>query len=206
MSTAKGFTLLELMVSVSVLTLISAVLFMVAANLGAVAQSQEARVSSQDQARNAMMRVTREIRNASRASIDMATLPGPSLTFQKAADLDGNGTAVDVGGFLELGPVTTIGRDLNDANNDGLTTTQLILSDPNGVRVLANGLVPDEDMDADGLLDANEDANGNGALDRGIWFEPVGTGIRVTLQIRQRSSTRGYEMDAMLTEIVTPRN
>jgi hypothetical protein len=147
-----------------------------------------------------------ELRQSARASIVWNALPGPTITYRRAEDLDGNGTAVDVGGFLELGPLKTIQRDVGDANGDGRTTTQLVVIEGTDVTVLANGLLENEDVNANGILEASEDGNNNGVLERGVWFEPFGAGIRITLQAQRSPGPRSPVMTSQLVEIVVPRN
>lgn len=71
--------------------------------------------------------------------------------------------------------------------------------------VLANHLVPNEDLNNNGVLDAGEDTNGNGRLDRGIWFERVGNAVRVTIQT-QDVTRQGHHFVSSFSETVLPRN
>lgn len=201
-----GMTLIELMIVMAILTIVLGTLFVLGDNLQRSVATQEARVTTQDDVRIAMQRIMRELRQSARASIPWNTLPNTSISYRRAEDLDGNGTAVDVGGFLELGAQRTIQRDTNDANGDGLTTTQLVIIDGNQVTVLANGLLENEDANADGILSAGEDSNNNGVLERGVWFEPVGSGMRITLQAQRSPGPRNQIVTSQLTEIVVPRN
>ncbi len=74
-------------------------------------------------------------------------------------------------------------------------------------RVLANYISPEtEAPDAEGVFGPEQDTNGNGQLDRGVWFEPFGNGgIRITLQA-QGETRRGQVVRTTLQEIVYPRN
>lgn len=203
-----GFTLLEVMASVAILTIVSGMLFMLAGSLNAAALSQEAKMASQDEARQGMEFIARELRQAASSSIG-GVLPGPALTYRVADDVDGLGlgAAVDIGGSIELRPARTLTRDLTDANGDGQTVTQLVCIENGAViRVVTNGLIPNEDTNNNSALDGGEDANSNGVLDRGIWFEQDGSGIRVTIQAQRRSGVRGQFMNSTLTEIIIPRN
>ena len=202
----RGFTLLELTVAISLLTVVCGMLFMLALSMARAANVQEAKITSVDDARTAMMFVIRNIRQASDASLALGALPGPSLTFQAATDLDGNGTAVDSGVNLELSQPRTLMRDTADANADGLTDTQLVMVEGANVRVIVNGLLPNEDADGDGLLSAGEDHNFNGRLDRGLWFERAGRGIRVTIQAERSAGPDGPMIVSDLVETVVPRN
>jgi hypothetical protein len=110
-----------------------------------------------------------------------------------------------VGGDLELGPLITVGRDVDDLNDDGLTTTQLIWSDGNQNWVRANNLLPNEDGNNNGLLDAGEDLNGNGVLDRGLWFTRNGNLIEMSIQTGGQTR-RGRMITFNFNEVVRPRN
>ena len=203
----EGMTLIELMIVVAILASVLGLLFVLGDNLQRSVAAQEAKVTTQDDVRLAMQRIMLELRQSARASITWNTMPNSAITYQRAEDLDGNGTAVDIGGFLELGPQRTIQRDVNDANGDGRTTTQLVMIEGAVATVLANGLLEDEDVNANGILEASEDINGNGALERGVWFEPFGVGgVRITLQAQRSPGPRNPVMTSQLVEIVVPRN
>jgi len=202
----SGMTLLEVMVSMAVFTVIMAMLFLVSTSLSAASSSQDARSFTQDQARNAMQIITRELRQAQSASINWGALPSASIAYRVATDVDGNGTAVNAGGFLEVSAVHTIGRDTTDLNHDGQTTNQLILNDGARITVLSNDLLVNEDANNNGALDGAEDRNGNHVLDRGIWFQASGTGIQALLQTQRRSGPRSAFVNSTLREMVVPRN
>ena len=129
-----------------------------------------------------------------------------SLSYQRADDIDGNGTAVDAGLSLEVTGVRTIRRDTTDANGDGRTVDQLVMIEGANVTVLANDLPPDEDASGNGALNAGEDTNSNGVLDRGLLFQQAGGGILVTLQAMYRPSPREQEQVSTMQTIVVPRN
>jgi len=202
-----GFTLVELMVAVAILSIVMAILFVLATTLGEASQVQEAKITTVDDARDGMLRLVRNLRQAAVMSINWPGLPGETLTFRAATDVDGNGTAVDVGVELELTGIRTLSRDLTDLNGDGLTVTQLIMEEGGQATVITNGLLPNEDANANDTLDAGEDLNFNGFLDRGLWFEPVGRAIRVTIQTQRASAApQGIPITTTLFETVAPRN
>jgi prepilin-type N-terminal cleavage/methylation domain-containing protein len=202
----SGVTLLELVVSMAIMSIVAVVLVMFAQSLAQASQVQEAKVRAHDESRLGLMVMSREIRQAARSTVNWGALPGQTLTFQIAQDLDGNGYGVDVSGNLELSAQRSIGPDTTDANNDGRTTDQLILNDGVRVIVLANGLAQNEDANANGALDAGEDLNNNGRLERGIWFAVQGTGIQVTIDAERMWSPQGGFLQSSLTRILTPRN
>ncbi|MCX5758495.1 MAG: prepilin-type N-terminal cleavage/methylation domain-containing protein [Candidatus Hydrogenedentes bacterium] len=199
----RGFTLLEVMVAVTILTVVMGTLFTLSTGIGDAAQVQDMRMTPTEDTRHAALDIIRELRQASLGSI--TGLPGASITYRVATDLDGNGLAVNANAGLELSTVRTIQRDASDLNGDGVTTSQIILRNGTNIRVLANGVPNNEDTNNNGVLDAGEDANRNGVLDRGIWFTRTGKAITVTFQSQQRLR-RGTLFLTTLTETVVPRN
>jgi len=199
----SGMTLVEVMVVVAILTLVMGILFGLSTSMGDTARVQGAKITSSDQARRGMIYATRDLRQAANSTI--SALPAATISYRVAADLDGNGSAVDVGANIELSGVHQIERDLTDANGDGITRTQLVLKMGGAVQVLANDVAEDEDTNGNGVLDAGEDRNLNGRLDRGVWFERDNSGIRVTIQA-EGHSRQGHLIQSSLTETVFPRN
>jgi len=198
-----GFSLLEMMVSVLIITIVVGILSSMAIALGDTARSQEIRGMSADEARKGMIYIVRDLRQAGAGTL--AGAPGDTITYRTAGDVDGNGTAVDVNGNLELGPLITVGRDVNDLNNDGLTDDQLIWSNGTEHLVRANGLLPNEDLNNNGVLDSGEDTNFNGRLDRGVWFERNGNIVELFIQTGGADRRqRFYTVD--LHELVRMRN
>lgn len=202
-----GFTLLELMISVAVLTVVLGTLFGLSMALGRGARAQEAKLSADDEARIAMMQVVRQIRQAATSSINWSALPGDTLTYSIADDVDGNGTAVDVNGDLELSSSRTLSRDMTDLNGDGATVTQLLMTEGTTImQPFCSSVLVNEDFNGNGTLDTDEDLNANGVLDVGLWFEQVGRSVRVTLQTQRRGGPDTVLMRTTLVETVLPRN
>lgn len=197
-----GMTLLEIVFAVAILTVVMGLIFGLSVTLSDTANNRQLKALTQDEVRRAMTDMVRDLHQAARASI--SDLPDSEIAYQIATDLDGNGTAVDNNGQLELSVERTIKRDDEDLNGDGIFN-QLVLDDGNTVRVLANNLIPDEDLNNNGTLDAGEDTNNNGRLDRGIWFERVGANVQVTVQTQARNR-QGHFMTSAMVEIVSPRN
>lgn len=185
-----GYSLTELMVAMMVLTIVAGVVFSFAIAMGSAVRIQESQVTASDDARLAMMRIVRELRQAARQSINWASLPGGQITYRVADDIDGNGTAVDQGGALELSGIRRIGRDTTDLNGDGLLAEQLVLVDGPRVLVLANNLMPP----------------GIGGVGQGLWFEQADQGVRITLQTQHATSPRDPQARVSLVEVVAPRN
>ncbi|MCC6797275.1 MAG: prepilin-type N-terminal cleavage/methylation domain-containing protein [Candidatus Hydrogenedentes bacterium] len=206
MKNCKGFTLIELMIVVAVLMIVMGLLFTLALNVQTAVASQEARIAGQDQVRNASQWLARELRQATSVSINTNAFPVTTLSYRRADDVDGNGTAVDSGLSLETTGLRTIQRDVNDANGDGQTIDQLVMIEGGNVTVIANGLLPDEDANASGALDAAEDGNFNGVLDRGLLFQQLNNGVLITVQAMYQPSPREHEQLSSVQLLVTPRN
>jgi hypothetical protein len=196
-------TLLDVMIAVTILTAVMGILFSLSIGIGDTAQVMSAKATATDEARRAMIYIVRDLREAATSSISGPS--GPSITYRVAADMDGNGTAVDVGGNLELSTLRTIERDTADLNHDGQTTDQLVLHGTAWVRVIGNYLCPNEDANNNGVLDAGEDLNHNGVLDHGIWFERSGGAVVVHIETENRSR-QGHVIVSRLTETVVSRN
>lgn len=203
----NGVTLLEMLFTVAILTIVMATLAGLAISIGDTSQIRQSQATTYFEARRAMEEIVRQVRQA--ANRTLTTLPANTLSFQAATDDDSNGTAVNVSGKLELGGVQIVKRDTDNRNNDEFRSEQLVLIDGENVRVLANGLLPDEDINANNALDTGEDINNNGVLDHGLWFsEWTGgsrRGVQVDIQV-VRESRRGISIVAHLTEVVVPRN
>jgi len=175
----------------------------------------------------------RELRQASRSSMfgplssDETAMGnfGSAIAYRIPIDADGNGVAVDGEFKRELSTLRVIKRDVEDefcgadANGDGITSGQLVMVplDDTGapiteqVKVLVGNSLSDGgevDENKDGIVDPDEDTNGNGVLDRGIWFRRVGIPQQ---QVEVSIQTRGYSrqgnlLTSTLTQAVLPRN
>ncbi len=198
----RGMTLLELMAAVSIFTIVMGVLFSLSFGFANAAQVQEIKVTTNDEARRALMVLATRLRQASRQTINFQELPGDSITFRMATDINGNGTAVDAAGNLELTDPFTIQRDVDDVNGDGLTMNQLIMMGDK-VRVLANNLKPGEAPD--GFNAAGLPPGALAPATVGFWVTPRDGGLEVTVRAQGRSR-RGQIYMTALTEFIVPRN
>ena len=206
-ASASGFTMIEMMIALSIMSLVMLMLMTLSLSMGSAARFQDAKITSQDDARTGMTSLIRDVRQASRNSINWGALPNSTISYQIATDNDANGFAVDANNDLELGPVVTIGVDAADLNGDGQTTDQLVWSDGNTVNVLANGLMTTtEDANGNNALDAGEDANLNGVLDQGLLIQPIGSGLLITIQTQRPADAAGTNVTSVFTEFVVPRN
>ena len=203
---ARGMTLIEVMFAMSIFTVVMGSIFMMAMSMGDTAEIQEIKTISGDEGRRVMQTLIPDLHQAIRQTVNWDQLPGETLTYSVPEDLDGNGTAVDVSGDIEMSAPRVISRDEADINNDGFASSQFIVTSNGAVTVLANHLSPEsEQTAADGSFPSANDTNGNGQVDRGLWFEPWGQGIRVTVQM-QGVTRQGHVMRSTFQEIVFPRN
>jgi hypothetical protein len=194
-----GVTLLEVMFSMAILTAVMGVLFSLSLGIGDTARIQEVKATSNDEARRALLAVVPRLRQAQGTSVNTAEMPGDVLKFNMADDMDGNGTAVNVSGNLEVGSLVTIQRDVDDVNQDGVGAEQLIMTQGETVTVLANNLSPDAGPApvADGVEPAPNTA--------GFWVEEQAGGVLVTIRT-QGTSRQGHVIRQQFTELVNPRN
>jgi len=190
----SGFTLLEVMMATAILTVVMGVLLGLSIGVNKTSSAQRAKIAAAEDARGAIQTLVARVRGASAASVNLTSLPGDVLRFRPAADVNGNGTAVDVNGRLELGDTVTVQPDTTDVNRDGLTTTQLIMTQGTSTRVLCNTLPPDSANKTNGV-----------PLVRGFWVTPRNGGLEISLQTEGRDGQR-HPFRVTLTEFVTPRN
>ncbi len=203
----RGVTMLELAFAVAIFSVVMGVLFTFSIGFGDTAQVQGIKTSGNDEVRRALQAIVPDLHQAISGTINWAELPGDRLSYQVPEDLDGNGIPVNIGGRLEHGTLRTIMRDADDLNADGFGVTQLVgVSGDNPPTVLANGISEDaERPDENGEFTEAQDTNGNGRMDNGVWFEPWGRGIAITLQT-QGTTRRGVALRTTYQEIVYPRN
>ena len=190
-----GMTLLEVMFATTIFILVIGVLYTISLGIVNAHEVQEITLTTNGEIRNAMWILAPRLRQAATGSINWANLPGDSITFMMADDVDGNGFAVDTTGDIELvGPIT-IQRDENDANGDGETMTQLVMIGPGGTRVLANNLL-------EGVA-----AGGGAQVPAGVgfWVTPRNGNLEVTIRAEGRTA-RGRVYNTVMTEIINPRN
>lgn len=204
----KGMTLLEVMMATALLTIVMGTLFSISLSFSDTAEVQESKIQTNDESRRALLQIIPELRQAAKGSITIGALSatGDSISYRVATDVDGNGTAVDVNGDLELSDIRTIQRDEQDLNGDGQASNQLIRISGDAVTVLANQISDGtETFDENGVFGPAQDTNGNGRMDRGFFVEFSGSGLMVNVQT-QKSTRRGHTLTTTLSEFVKPRN
>jgi len=187
----EGFTLLEVMVSTAILGIVMGMLYVLSLSVAQGVATQDASVTAQDEARNAIMQIVREVRQAASGTVNWAALPGGSVTYRIAEDIDGNGTAVDIGGALELTAPRTLSLDIQDLNGDGLRGNQLILNTGQQIMVLANNVWIEP---------------GSTPPSGGFLVEPWGNGLRFTLITQGFAGPNTTSIRTTLREVVVPRN
>ena len=208
-----GVTLIELMVAVTILSLTFGGIYIVARATFVNAAFHDAEIGAQEDARRAVQFMVTELREAMGSSLAGQTLPNDMLTFRIPEDADGNGIPLNQSGYLETIGTVMYTRDWNDMNGDGIGARQLIRVYQSGssvgtapvVTVLANDIMPNEDANWNGILDAGEDVNGSRILERGIWFDRTGSLLRVTVDT-QKTAGAGARVWASITADVHPRN
>lgn len=202
-----GFTLVEVTMATSAMMVVLGMMYGAALAMARSARTEDSVVMLNAEARTAMQSIVRNLRQAQATTITteaggvFAALGAGAVTnvqFARVTDLDGNGNALDIDLDLETDGPFRIVTDTNDANGDGLTTTQLVRLDAAGtvVEVVANHLSP-----------AVVTADIYSAPQGGILFQDIGGGsIQVTLILRHRADVELPMMVVRLDEVVTPRN
>ena len=198
-----GFTLIELILVASLLIVVMGAIYQVWFGIGDTTRLLEAKATASDEALRGLARIVREFRQASKDSF--SPLPAAHVSYQIAEDRDGNGFAVGVRGNLELSLPRQVRRDFDDINGDGLSEVQLVLVSGERAEVLANGLIPDEDSNGNGVLDQGEDRDNDGRMDRGVWFTRDEGRVCVTIQTQQKTR-KGYVVVSRYVQVVAPRN
>ncbi len=149
-----GFTLIELMLAVVLLTGISMTLYYINLALTKSVLEQQGLTTLRDEGRIAIQHISRRLRNAETQSLlgvsggtltVLGTTPVTTIEFQMVTDSgDDNENAIDVNFDVELGVPLRFGPDTGDANGDGFSTKQLVEFDTNGkvVRMFTSNLDP----------------------------------------------------------------
>ncbi len=217
MKSNRGFTLIEVMVVTSLLTIVMGVLYLVSMGMAQAAQIQETKIILRDEARLSMQEITRQMRMCSRgtlvswdtgAPVPLGAAVSQSIGFQRVEDVAGvdgfgnpfavNGVGVNPDLSIGLGPMMGYGVDDADLNGDGKSVTQLVEYDLNGniVRVLANNLSPV----------VNAPGTPADAPNGGIEFLQIGNGVQVTLIFSRRIAVNQLPLTFRVVEFVSPRN
>jgi type II secretory pathway pseudopilin PulG len=193
---SAGFSLLEVTFVMAIFVVVTGAIFSMAISFSDTADAQDIKANANDAARNMYLNLVPELRCAQRSSINWNQLPGKTLTFRKPVDADGNGTAVNQSGSLELSDVITVGPDLTDVNGDGITGHQLVRHGAGDTQVWSNAL-------ASGAQVTNPD--GTTVTVDGILFRPFGAGIEI-IMVTAAQDRRGRTLTNTYRQIVTPRN
>ncbi len=206
MTRTGGFTLVELMAASSVLMILLAMLYGSAITMAQTVRQEDSAVTLNSEARQAMEVIARNLRQSQLSGLTTtaggvaAALGNGAVTnigFRRVADVDGNGNALNAAMALETVGPFRLTVDTNDANADGLTTTQLVRLDAanNVIEVVANHISP--------VLVTGDFYS---APQGGIVFQNIGGSIQVTLILRHQADVNLPMMVVRLDEVVTPRN
>ena len=202
-----GFTLIEITMTLSALLIVVGALYGIAMGMVTAAKTQDSLIMLRQESRLAMQAIVQNIRMAQAASLQtnagggfapLDNNPTTNLSYRRVADMDGNGNALNQDLTLGLTPALWYTLDLNDANGDGQTATQLVQLRQDGTvaRVLANHISP--------VVVRNDFYN---TPLGGLVFQDVGGGtIQVTLIMRHQPDPTGPTMVTRLDELVSPRN
>lgn len=161
MKRIRGFTLQEVMISVSLLTIIMGSAYSLHSATIRFGADITVRTGISEEASRVMLSLSRIIPCAVRGSLKLS--------------------APDVLEFVTTEGPCRLGADTQDVNGDGLRDAQLIYQYPGGVSVISSQLLPNEDANGNGTLDAGEDVRLNAALDRGVLFALEGDAVRLKL-------------------------
>jgi len=204
---SAGFTLIELAISTAALTIVLTALYGIAMGMVTSAKTQDALITLRQESRIAMQSIAQNLRagqaislqtNAGGGFVALDNNPASNVQFQRVADMDGNGTALNQDTSIGLTQQFWYSRDLADANGDGQTVTQLVQFRQDGTvaRVLSNHLSPV--VRTPDIYDAPLG---------GLVFQNVGGGnIQVTLIMRYQPDPTGPTMVTRLDELISPRN
>jgi prepilin-type N-terminal cleavage/methylation domain-containing protein len=155
MTRSNGFTLLEMMVTMSILTVVMLGMYSLNDSMTRSSMQQESLAMLRDEGRLSLQYMTRLMRMAQsgtlrsedggEGAVMLGTQSVQSIQFQIVASMDGNVTTINQDFTVGLSPVMEFTPDFDDANEDGFTSTQLVHLDADGsvVRVLTNHLNPD---------------------------------------------------------------
>ena len=192
----RGFTLLETMVAVMLLTGITITIYSINLGMTKAALQHESMAVVRDEGRLALQHISRRLRMAQISSL--ITLDGEgtasqlsatvvdNLHFQPIADIDGNGVAVNQDFSVGVAPQMGFGIDTLDSNGDGYTTTQLVQFDNQGnvTQILSNHIDPTG----------------------GIAIQRVSGGVQISLQLYREGSGIRPPVKTRLDQVISVRN
>jgi prepilin-type N-terminal cleavage/methylation domain-containing protein len=192
----RGFTLIEMMITILVLSGVMLGLYYVNLAMTRAALQHESMAVVRDDGRIALQQMSRILRMARQTSIafidgegnvvPLGNSPVDHIQFQAADDIDGNGVAVAQDFSVEWTPIIAFGVDADDANGDGYSTTQLCQFDENAgvVQVFTNHLDP------------------NG----GLLFQNTNGGVQISLQLFRPASGNRAQVVTRMDQVVSVRN
>jgi prepilin-type N-terminal cleavage/methylation domain-containing protein len=198
----QGFTLIELMIVVMVLGVIFMAMYYLSMSMARTALYQESVTTLRDEGRQAMDRMSRHLRMATRASIEtndgsgqfsgLGLTPVTNIRFVEMRDNDWDGDVVDDDYNIEQSELIYYTQDFEDINDDGIGAAQLVQLDETG--------------DVDRVLASNVDYLGvNGD---GLTFQLLQGGGGLLIQLRLTRKGRAGVPAANITtsQVVAVRN
>jgi len=202
----RGFSLVEVLISMAMLGGLLGTLLMVVANGSSAARAGMARQSVEGAARRTLDRIASELVSAGRETLDpqpAAPWGSASLTFQPLEGFDGE---VVWGAPRTFALVLGAGEQDNgvDDDGDGLVDERALAftRDPGGPDELTTLWVQDVRELAEGELDNGEDDNGNGLADeQGLSFLLVGGRLLIRLTLEVRDGEGNHLLRAVETSV-----
>jgi prepilin-type N-terminal cleavage/methylation domain-containing protein len=190
-----GFTLIELMMSIVLLTGVSMALYYINLSMTKAVMEQQGMTTLRDDGRITMQYISRRLRNAESSLMygvngdtktALGTTPVTTIEFQTVTDTDGNGNAINTSYTVELGSALRFGPDTNDKNGDGESATQLVQFATNGnvSRILTNFLDPSG----------------------GISFVRTSGGVQISLKLLRKAQGIRPQASVRMDMVIDPRN
>ena len=180
----NGFTLIEVLVAGVLLSAALAMIWSAWLNVEHTGQVLEKRMTASTTTTHGVAEIQRELRHASRASIEIVA--GDEIRYRVMEAEGDGGLPLNAEGEVMLSDVRRILVDREDLNDDGVGASQLLCVRPDGVTVLANGLAQDD-----------------GAA--GVSFVKRGDGIEVALRA-QSKTYRKHIVGMTGSTTIYPRN
>jgi len=197
----EGFTLIELMVAMGILSSLTLIIYTVAFGTIRSARTIDDKVLLQQQGRLALSEMVRNLRMADDASIETAggnpigNAAVTSIVFRRPVDTVGNGMAVDNNGAIEWSNDITYSVFANaDITTNNLSLVQM---DTNGnvTKNFTNYLSPIANSG-----DFYDAPNG------GVEFVRINGGIQITMILQKGKAGSESVIRVRLDDFVTPRN
>ncbi len=179
----KGFTLIEMLVVVTLLTAALGMIWQAWLNADHTQAVLSNKITVTQSTVHGLARIRQELRGASRESL--SPLPAQELRYR--IPLVGEEWPLDAQGGPQWSEERRITPDWEDMNGDGLRARQLLLVTGKGIEVLSNNLAVGEGKSG------------------GVWFEAENLGVTVGLRATE-TTRRGLTLQSVAAETIVPRN